>query len=84
MITMITIIDVIGKKKKLFLFSIRMSPGNFPNQLTNQGAYISARPMNPIIEAIISSNLPIAIIHQLNFFQVYKSKVSKIKLKRGQ
>jgi hypothetical protein len=40
--------------------------------------------MNPIIEAIISSNLPIAIIHQLNFFQVYKSKVSKIKLKRGQ
>lgn len=41
---LITIIDVIGKKNNEFSFSMRMSPGNLPNQLINQGAKLMAIP----------------------------------------
>ncbi len=37
-IILMAIDEVIGINIDLFSSSMRMSPGNFPNQLTNQGA----------------------------------------------
>lgn len=52
---LIMIIEVIGKKTLLFSFSIRISPGNFPNQLNNPGKKYKRMPAaTRIIPAIIN------------------------------
>ena len=54
------IIDVIGKKNNEFSFSIRMSPGNLPNQLISQGAKL-----------IISPNIRKPMPTMMNIFPVF-------------
>jgi hypothetical protein len=59
--TLTTIIEVMGTKIRLLEFWILISPGNLPNQLISQGAYLKIKPSKTMPRPNVMSSLPVSI-----------------------
>lgn len=73
--TILTIsIEVTGKNTLLCRVSIRISPGSFPNQLSNQGAKYSTTPIASITTPAITNQRAICSIRPVRRSSGYMSE----------